>query len=54
MKGGSACLLPFLNEEETVHVIAEIEKKFPGLAERWRKESPFGENFLSLGIGKTK
>ena len=51
---GSKCLLPFLSEEETAQVITEIEGRFPGLAERWRKESPFGENFLSLGIAKAK
>ena len=38
---GKACLLPFLTEVQTGQVIAEIEKKFPGLAERWRAESPF-------------
>ena len=51
---GTACLLPFLTEAQTVQVIAEIEKKFPGLAERWRAESPFNTHFLTLGLTKAK
>jgi hypothetical protein len=52
MNRGKACLLPFLTEAQTIQVIAEIEKKFPGLAERWRAESPFTSHFLTLGLTK--
>jgi hypothetical protein len=51
---GKACLLPFLTEAQTIQVIAEVEKKFPGLAERWRAESPFNTHFLTLGLAKSK
>ena len=37
--GVDACLLPFLNRQQTLEVIAAIEAKFTGLAERWRAES---------------
>ena len=37
------CLLPFLDWEQTKQVIQAIEKKFPGLAEGWRSDSPFTE-----------
>jgi hypothetical protein len=37
--GIDACLLPFLNREQTSEVIAAIEAEFPGLAECWRAES---------------
>jgi len=37
---GSVCLLPLLNPEQTMKVIAAIEKKFPGLAETWQKQAP--------------
>ena len=49
---GKACLLPFLTEAQTIQVITEIEKKFTGLAERWRAESPFTSHFLTLGLTK--
>jgi hypothetical protein len=51
---GNVCLLPFLSEAETIQVIAEIEKKFPGLADHWRAESPFNTHYLMLGLAKTK
>jgi hypothetical protein len=31
---GKVCLLPFLTEMETTKVIGEIERRFPGLADR--------------------
>ncbi len=49
-----ACLLPFLTETQTVQIIAEIEKRFPGLADRWRAESPFNTHYLTLGLAKPK
>ena len=51
---GKACLLPFLTDAQTIEIITQIEKKFPGLAERWRSESPFNTHFLTLGIAKAK
>jgi hypothetical protein len=45
------CLLPFLDCEQTQHVIHAIEKKFPGLAEGWRSEKPFAE-LIREGSGK--
>jgi hypothetical protein len=39
-KSGSICLLPLLDGEQTLQVIAAIEGKFLGLAEAWRKQSP--------------
>jgi hypothetical protein len=33
---GSAWLLPFLTQRDTMQVISAIEKAFPGLAEGWR------------------
>jgi hypothetical protein len=33
---GSAWLLPFLTQQDTMQVISAIEKAFPGLAEGWR------------------
>jgi len=51
---GKACLLPFLTEAQTIEIITQIEKKFPGLAERWRAESPFNAHFLTLGLAKAK
>jgi hypothetical protein len=54
MTRGKACLLPFLTEAQTIEIITQIEKKFPGLAERWRAESPFNTHFLTLGLAKAK
>jgi hypothetical protein len=51
---GRACLLPFLAEAQTIQVIAEIEKKYPGLADRWHSESPFNTQYLTLGLAKAK
>ena len=51
---GSACLLPFVSEQHVVQLIGEIEKKFPFMAERWRSESAFGSDFVSLGISGNK
>ena len=47
---GNACLLPYVTEQDAAQLIQEIEKKFPSMAERWRLESAYGNNFLSLGI----
>jgi hypothetical protein len=51
---GKACLLPFLTEVQTNQLIVEIEKRFPGLAERWRAESPFNTHFLAFELAKAK
>ncbi len=51
---GMACLLPFLTEMQTTEVIGEIEGRFPGLADRWRAESPFNAHYLTLGLPKAK
>ncbi len=37
---GRKCLLPFLDYRQTIQVIRAIEDKFPGLAQKWRAESP--------------
>ena len=47
-KSGSICLLPLLDGEQTIQVIAAIERKFPGLAETWRKRSPRGKSIQAL------
>jgi hypothetical protein len=54
MTRGKACLLPFLTEAQTIEIITQIEKTFPGLAEHWRAESPFNTHFLTLGLAKAK
>jgi hypothetical protein len=51
---GYVCLLPFVTELEANQLIREIAQKFPTVAAFWRSESPYGANFLSLGIEKTK
>jgi hypothetical protein len=51
---GYVCLLPFVTELEANQIIREIAQKFPNVAAFWRSESPYGTNFLSLGIEKTK
>jgi hypothetical protein len=51
---GYVCLLPFVAEAEADQLIREITQKFPTVAAFWRSESPFGANFLSLGIEKAK
>jgi hypothetical protein len=53
-KRGYACLLPFVTELEANQFIREIAQKFPTVAAFWRSESPFGANFLSLGIEKAQ
>jgi len=47
---GSKCLLPFLDYQQAANVILVIEKKFPGLAQHWRTESPTGP----LGSGSAR
>ena len=39
-RSGSICLLPLLDGQQTTEIIMAIEKKFPGLAELWKKHSP--------------
>lgn len=51
---GYVCLLPFVTEAEANQLIREIAQKFPTVAAFWRNESPFGANFLSLGIEKAE
>ena len=49
-RSGSVCLLPLLNGDQTMQVIAAIEQKFPGLAENWRKQSPWGNSIQTLPL----
>lgn len=44
------CLVPFLNAEEAEQAMIAIERKFPTLAERWKKDSPFRDHFTTLNL----
>ncbi len=46
------CLLPYVNEEQAALVIDKIVKKFPDFGDQWRRQSPFGENFTTLGLNE--
>lgn len=46
----SVCLLPDIDERQTATVIEQIHKRFPDLSRKWQSQSPFGQNFVSLGL----
>lgn len=50
LSNGAVCLLPDVDEQQTVSVIERIKGKFPELDAQWRSCSPFGKRFISLGL----
>lgn len=50
----SICLLPDLDESQTMQVIDRIEQKFPHLQQQWRGKSVFGQNIITLGLDNTR
>jgi hypothetical protein len=46
----SVCLLPDIDAQQTATVIEQIHSRFPDLSRKWQSQSPFGQNFLSLGL----
>jgi hypothetical protein len=47
-RSGNICLLPLLDGQQTMEVIAAIEGKFAGLSEGWRKNSPWGKSVQTI------
>jgi hypothetical protein len=48
----SICLLPNIDEQQASLVIERILYRFPELRDLWRRHSPFGEHFTTLGLDR--
>jgi hypothetical protein len=48
---GTVCVLPLLDEQQTIEVIELITKRFPDMAKQWSAPS-IGDHFTTLGLGK--
>ena len=46
----AVCLLPDVDEAQTTMVIARIGEKYPEICAQWAGRTPYGENFISLGL----
>jgi hypothetical protein len=47
----TVCVLPLLDESQTIEVIERIKKRFPDMAKQWVEPS-IGDNFTTLGLGQ--
>lgn len=50
LESGSVCLLPYIDEHLTLEVITKIAERFPSMADRWHRQSPFNDHYMSLGL----
>jgi hypothetical protein len=46
----SICMLPDIDERQTAVVIERIFEKFPDFRDQWRRNSPYGQHFTTLGL----
>jgi len=47
----TVCVLPLLDENQTITVIERIKKRFPDMAKQWSEPS-IGDHFTTLGLGQ--